>query len=721
MLEQCLKKGPSRREGAGLEEPGKGGGRGVVAEVVGRLGEALQAPHMDPQRVEEFFGERHGYPEAERLGQIAREGVPLSSVGPGGDLDKELEYGNHRSADMEGGVVWEKLVQDVASGKALVLPRSSARSIPGLRVSPVGVVTEKGDKKRQIHDLTIEVGDGKAVNATTAFEEVPECTMATVLGSLIQRFVGLRTQFPTAHIVWQKSDLKSAFRQVPVSPGGAQAFAYVFGEFLVVDLRLQFGWRGSPGWFGLVAGAIEHAQCNTPVEEAVFTPSGLRAVEHVRVEPPTGRPVMPVPPHCVAPRIETGGGRQRPFTRFYVDDAMSLEVCGEGGVDKCLTLTRSLASIHHILLGERGEGEEPVLSRKKITNWAPQMEILGYWVDAEAGTIGLPERKLEEIRSMLEGWPYDRKVATVGEVLSLAGKLHHAAFVIRPSRYYVRRLLQLTNLHLSGSEAAGKGEAWGAQRRAREKGRRLVLTPEFMADVGWWKWFLGREGGVRGERVTSPAFSFVEQLPTRRWFADASLQVVGGLCSVKRVYWRWELPGEVTKRTVKHNRKMAGDAISINLLEVVAAVMTAQVMIRGRGDRPEREGEAALIRTDNTSTVSCVVKCRSGGKGQERAGALMRMLGALEVEGGFGFQAKHIPGVENRLADGITRWPAEEVYTNLMRESPGAPWQVYEIKGELRRTFTEILREASCLGELQRRLARLIAGLGGVGEHGERK
>lgn len=69
-------------------------------------------------------------------------------------------------------------------------------------------------------------------------------------------------------------------------------FAYVFGDFLVVDLRLQFGWRGSPDWFGLTAGAIEYAQCNTPAEEAVLTPSGIKVVEHVKVEPPTGRSVV---------------------------------------------------------------------------------------------------------------------------------------------------------------------------------------------------------------------------------------------------------------------------------------------------------------------------------------------------------------------------------------------------------------------------------------------
>jgi len=94
-------------------------------------------------------------------------------------------------------------------------------------------------------------------------------------------------------------------------------------------------------------------------------------------------------------------------------------------------------------------------------------------------------------------------------VLVLAGKLHHAAFVIRPGRYFVRRLLQLTGLHLNGAERAGGGDTWGRQRKKAHSRKVLRLSKEFMADVGWWRWYLGegREGsGSKPEttRVCSP-------------------------------------------------------------------------------------------------------------------------------------------------------------------------------------------------------------------------
>ena len=118
-------------------------------------------------------------------------------------------------------------------------------------------------------------------------------------------------------------------------------------------------------------------------------------------------------------------------------------------------MPRSLASIHFQAMGERCEGEEPLLSHKKVTGWATQQEVLGYDIDTEGMTIALPARKVDELRARESEWPPGRETATVKEVLVQAGKLHRASFVIRRGRYFVRQLLQLPNLPLNGVERAG--------------------------------------------------------------------------------------------------------------------------------------------------------------------------------------------------------------------------------------------------------------------------
>jgi len=115
--------------------------------------------------------------------------------------------------------------------------------------------------------------------------------------------------------------------------------------------------------------------------------------------------------------------------------------------------------------------------------------VLGWLVDTEAGTISLPEQKVQDLRERLAEWPPHRKQATVREVLVLAGKLHHAAFVIRPGRYFVHRLLQLAGLHLNGMERAGGGDAWGRHRRKAHARKVVQLT--------WQRW--GGGDGISGK------------------------------------------------------------------------------------------------------------------------------------------------------------------------------------------------------------------------------
>ena len=71
--------------------------------------------------------------------------------------------------------------------------------------------------------------------------------------------------------------------------------------------------------------------------------------------------------------------------------------------------------------GERVEGEEPLLSHKKVADWAPQQEVMGFDLDTERMTISLLARKVLELRKLLEEWPGGRSTATVREVLVLAG------------------------------------------------------------------------------------------------------------------------------------------------------------------------------------------------------------------------------------------------------------------------------------------------------------
>ena len=708
--------------------------KGDVGEVVEAIGGPLLAPHMDGDRIRAYFGQRRRVEGVDVLERIAREGVP-ADIRTGGDLASELAYGNHRSAAKYGEEVIAKAAADVALGRAVVFPVTRAEDIVGLRISPLGVVEEK-EKLRVIHDLTFcgnkaderareapgerkstatpETG-ARSVNEDTDWERVPKCALAGVMTEIIARILGLRAKFGTQkRILLQKMDVKSAFRQVGIAPGGAAAFAYRLDKLIFVDLRLQFGWRGSPGWWGVVAGAIQAAHRATTWESAGTSAAAEDATRHVSVAKPTGKAVEPLPAGCRVPGIKGGGPGDPAWVVFFVDDAISVEVQWTEEGTRCKALTASLADAHFQAMGERGAEEEPLVPRKKMTGWVTAQEILGFWVDTEEMTVGLPERKLDDLRHRLGCWPPGRREATVREVLSLAGKLHHAAYVVRPGRYFVHRLLRLANLHLTGEELRGGGDAWGRLRKNAEAERTVALTREFMADVGWWRWFVHQERWKKGERLTAPFFRFVKQEPSRRWFSDASYQAVGGFCRETGWWWRYGLSEEERSRTVRSRKRVGYGSLTINVLELFGMVWTAYVMIVMRGEVAGRGGEAVLMRGDNASAVQWVLNCK-GGKDDVRAGGLMRILGALEVRGGWCFQAKHVAGAENVLADLITRCEPDKINAELKRLRPDVDWREQVMGAEEKEKCSEILRGGTRSDELQRRLEELTKELGGYG------
>ena len=94
---------------------------------------------------------------------------------------------------------------------------------------------------------------------------------------------------------------------------------------------------------------------------------------------------------------------------------------------------------------------------------------------------------------------------------------------------------------------------------------------------------------------------------------------------------------------------------------------------------------------------------------------MMRIMGALERIGGWSFQAKYVRGVENILADGITRWKEKEIQTRLTTECPTVSWQAQELGVEGTEMCSEILRKVTHSDELRSRLGGLMRKVGGCG------
>lgn len=79
---------------------------------------------------------------------------------------------------------------------------------------------------------------------------------------------------------------------------------------------------------------------------------------------------------------------------------------------------------------------------------------------------------------------------------------------------------------------------------------------------------------------------------------------------------------------MRRRARVGNESLSINVLKLFGMASTAYVVIVIRKDLPSREQQTVLMREDNSSAIQGMLNCK-GCKDDERAGGIMRILGAL--------------------------------------------------------------------------------------------
>ena len=121
-----------------------------------RVESSLCIPRARGAFIRRWFGEEKGFPKANMLVSAVEQGVPIA-VKAGSNATTALKYGNHKSVVPFAEKVRQRVYDDVRLGRAVVFPRSAARMISGLRLSPLGAVVSPA-KVRIIHGLSFNSG-----------------------------------------------------------------------------------------------------------------------------------------------------------------------------------------------------------------------------------------------------------------------------------------------------------------------------------------------------------------------------------------------------------------------------------------------------------------------------------------------------------------------------------------------------------------------------------
>ena len=391
---------------------------------------------------------------------------------------------------------------------------------------------------------------------------VPPSLCAEALPEFLTELVSLRAENPKLRLLMATTDVNDAYRNVRIDPNQAHNFCYTVGDLVVIDFRLTFGWTGSPGNIGVMASAAEHSHRNTDLSNVQLLPEGVKMMEHVEIVDrwEVGDPT-PVPPDAKN-RASKGGKLSSPFhTVVYVDDDHGLIRAQQSDEDKsALVASASLASDYVRLFGPGEPGETPTLAPKKSSNWNTTLEFLGFVINLHALEISVRIKIAQAIQTALvDDWPRCRRRASVQEVFSIAGKLWNLTYVIRAGKYFVWRLLRITDLHTR----TGK----------KKQSHSVELGREFHDDLVFWRWAIDHELLTAGRSLSAPCFAAIKRPAKIYYLSDANFDAIGGFCRKLRIYWRYDLPLALSAEPKRKAARRETCSVTINFLELVGMVL----------------------------------------------------------------------------------------------------------------------------------------------------
>ena len=281
----------------------------------------------------------------------------------------------------------------------------------------------------------------------------------------------------------------------------------------------------------------------------------------------------------------------------YLDDFIT---CGAADSEECQLHLQILLDIcKHLGIP---------IAEEKVEGPAACLVFLGLIIDMIRGELRLPLNKLIQLRDRIKEW-LQKKRCTKRELLSLAGQLQHAATVVRPGRSFLRRLFDLSAT-------------------VQKPHHHLSLNRGARSDLAWWHEFLTVWNGVSLLAVLG------EQEPTITVTSDASGR--WGCGAFWSSHW-FQLAWTNTTCT---------EEVNIATKELIPIVMAAAMWGKAWG------GLVVCCRCDNDAVVAVVNRRTSRDQDLMH---LLRCLSFFEAAFSFRVVASHIPGVENTLADDLSR------------------------------------------------------------------
>ena len=266
------------------------------------------------------------------------------------------------------------------------------------------------------------------------------------------------------------------------------------------------------------------------------------------------------------------------------------------------------------------------ISDKKLVLPSTQVVCLGILINTENGTVSIPQDKLRQICDAVHHW-LGKTSCTKRQLQSILGMLLYVHKCVKPARAFLNRMLALLRSHAA---------------------QKITLTPEFKRDLKWFDKFLPLYNWV----------SLYDHRPIDHTLElDACLTGLGG-CWCSFVYHMPICEGY-----------MNWSIVHLEMVNVLLAVRLFQAHWAGR---------KVLIKCDNEAVVAVL---RSGRVRDPFLGACARNIWYASALSDMDIQYVHIRGLDNRVADLLSRWTGSHKDVNELCQNVSDPiWVPVDLK-----------------------------------------
>jgi len=272
-----------------------------------------------------------------------------------------------------------------------------------------------------------------------------------------------------------------------------------------------------------------------------------------------------------------------------------------------------------------------VVNPEKTEGPSQRLSFLGVLLDSVNQTVSCTPERVEELTTLLRSLLRQR-VITRGHTASLIGKLSFAAQVLPGARPFMRRMLD--TLH---------------QCKSRRHSAPVRIDPGFREDVRFWVKQLHLWNGRqqwRASRASPFVFASDASLNGFGFYLESTPTLPGG--TVDSAAWPRHLQvgagfsGDYSPEHA-HLHRSHTQIAWCELLAVVACASTYAPLLAG---------QSMLFYVDNSTDVHIIN--RQATRSKLLAG-LLRQLYAIACKYNVSIHAQHRPGVDNTLADFLSR------------------------------------------------------------------